>query len=176
MTDKTKNESKTKETVAILDYEDSKDDNKETKKKNGEETVEKIAKELQLVLPKINEPLGVRIVALLSLVAGLGLLARMMSDVFDAKVPFYLIFTRVVGGLLLLGISYGLVKRRRWPVWVLGAVVLIGAFVNPGPAMALLIIFLYLWAERNSLKASLMDVKIEKTIVEFKKWFKDNLG
>ena len=137
----------------------------------GEKKLEKVAEELQVILPKTKESLGIRIIALLSLVGGLSLIAGIITDIFSYKTSFALYVVRFVSGLIFLAIAYGLIKKKRWPIWIMALVVIIGAFTNPAPTIVLLLLFIYLWTRKKELPAGRVDLWFEDQLVNFKKWF-----
>ena len=138
--------------------------------------IEQIAKELQVILPKSKEPLGIRIIALLSLVGGLSLLGGTVTDIFNQKLSLFKYLVRGGSGIIFLAIAYGLIRGRRWAMWLFGAVVLVGLFVNPGCAIIPLFIFLYIWSRRSSLRPDKIDYWLEKKVELVKARFRKYLG
>jgi len=140
-----------------------------------EKKVEEVAEELQVALPKNGEALGIRIVALMCLVGGLSLMAGMITDIVNPEISFQVYFLRGIMGALFIGVAYGLLKRKLWPLWVLMALVAIGFFTNPAAAVVILLLLIYLWSVRNGLEAGDLDVFFESKFLVFKKLITEKL-
>src|SRR3989344_788837 len=82
-----------------------------------ESKLEEIAEELQLIIPKSHKSMGVRVVALLSLVGGVGILSAAITDILSYKVSFIIRLASGATGFIFLAIAYGLIKKRRWAIW-----------------------------------------------------------
>ena len=135
-----------------------------------ESKLEEIAEELQLIIPKSHKSMGVRVVALLSLVGGVGILSAAITDIFSYKVSFIIRLASGATGFIFLAIAYGLIKKRRWAIWLWGLVSLVAAFSNPASAIILVAIFVYLWIKREDLRESPLDYWLEKKYEKIKEW------
>ncbi|MDP3954359.1 MAG: hypothetical protein Q8Q06_02995 [bacterium] len=161
------NDEQLSDDVKTIDYKVD-GDPEETDK--AEKAVEKIAEEMNVLLPKNGETIGVRIIALLSLVGGLGILGAIITDIFGGEVSFGIRFARMLSGVSFLVIAYGMIKRRRWAIWFWGLITLVAAFTNPSAAIILVAIFIYLWIRRQELFEGPIDMWFEDKYQVIKKW------
>ena len=126
--------------------------------KEAENSIEKVAREINVNLPLTNLPLPLKIITLLITIGGLSITASALTDVFnpnDIGLAFYLL--RAIAGVTMLAIAYGLIKRRRWSIWIYGIIVVIGVFINPGVSILPLLILIYLYTKRAMFAESIFD-------------------
>src|SRR5258708_27682209 len=100
-------------------------------RKKTRKSVHKIAKKLEVTLPGGNLPLEIKLIALFTVTGGLSIMGGIFGDIVRPKevhLPTYLI--RIVVGILMIAISYGLVTRKKWSLWLYGLIVIIGLFIN----------------------------------------------
>ncbi|PIR41525.1 MAG: hypothetical protein COV31_00245 [Candidatus Yanofskybacteria bacterium CG10_big_fil_rev_8_21_14_0_10_46_23] len=129
--------------------------------KNREEKLEKVAKELQVMLPKANEPIGIRIIALFTLVGGLSLVGAAFTDIFGSTEQISVYVSRTITGIIALLIAYGLIKSMRWAIYLYAILVVIAILVNPPASFLLIAVLVYLIFNRRHLKKGLIDAHFE---------------
>src|SRR5258706_12434168 len=108
----------------------------------------KIAKQLEVALPGGNLPIEIKLIALFTLTGGLSIMGGIFGDVIrptGTHLPTYLV--RLVVGVAMIAISYGIVTKKVWSLWLYGLVILIGLFVNPVAAVIPLLAVIYLFAK-----------------------------
>lgn len=120
-----------------------------------ENTLEKAAKELNISLPSKKVFLPFRVIAFVTLLAGINLIAGTFTDA-STNLAVYLL--RIFLGLLALGIAYGILERKRWAVWLYGFLALALLFVNPVIAILPIAIVIYLNFKRNMFEISIFDI------------------
>ena len=126
--------------------------------KKIEEEVEKVAKELNIELPKTNLPWLVKVISILTLVGGLSVAGGAFADIFNpAEVSFIFYILRLLAGVAFIAVSYGLIKQKRWGIWIYGLAVILGIFINPTLAILPIIIVAYLYTQRNYFEPSVFD-------------------
>ena len=121
-------------------------------KERFEKKIEKIARELQVSLPASGLPLLLRLIALFTLIGGLSIIGGIFADIVrpPTSTPHFY-FLRVIVGVLAIAISYGIIERKRWALWLYAVVVLVGLFINPLVAILPSLILLYLFSKRQQL-------------------------
>lgn len=123
-----------------------------------ETVVEEVAEELNVNLPKVNLPLPMKIVALITLIGGLSLIASSFTNIFDStQIPLKTYLLNLVAGFIFIVISYLLVKRQNLATWLYGLLVVIALFINWPLAVLPLILLVYLIFNRKYLYPSFMD-------------------
>lgn len=129
-----------------------------------EETVlEKAAEDLKLNLPQVNLPLGLKIVALLTLVGGLGTLGNLFANIFDSSTfSFKNYILQLIGGILFIAISYGIIKRQNWATWLYGALVILALFINWPFALLPAAVVVYMYFNHKYLYPSVFDRALKK--------------
>jgi hypothetical protein len=134
--------------------------------KNEESKLAEAAQELHVNLPEGNLPLGLKIVAVLTLVGGLSSLGSAFADIFTfqefALKPYLL---RLIGGGIFIFISYGIVKRQNWATWLYGAMVIVSLFIQWQVAVFPAIIVVYMYLNRKYFYLSVID-KFFKNLTE----------
>lgn len=128
-----------------------------------ETVVEEVAEELHVGLPKVNLPLPMKLVAALSLVAGLGLLSSLFTGAFsghDDSTTFEYILS-LTAGALLIGTSYGLIKRQNWATWLYGLLVFMSFFINWKLSIIPLGFLIYMILNRRYLRVSIFDKAVQ---------------
>lgn len=125
--------------------------------------IEKIAEEVHASLPVTNLPLPIKIIALLLSVGGLSISASVLTDIVNPeRVSLGYHFLRLCTGASMIAISYGIIRRMRWGLWLYGLFVLIGIIVNPVFIILPLAILVYLYTKRHLFKKSYMDEYLEE--------------
>jgi hypothetical protein len=123
-----------------------------------EEEVNEVARELHLSLPGGNIELPIRLLALLTLVFGLSTLGAVIGNVFSpVSTSFFLYLLQIIIGAAFIAISYGLIIRRRWAVWLYSFIVLLGLIINPLFSVLPLTVVLYLYYRLDYFTPSILD-------------------
>lgn len=125
---------------------------------NEDSPLEKVADELHVNLPEVNLPLGLKLVALLTLVGGLGTLSSMFAGIFDTQdfdLKSYIF--RLIGGVIFIAISYGIIKRQNWATWLYGVMVIFSLIINWPLAILPAVIVIYMYFNRKYLYPSIFD-------------------
>lgn len=132
---------------------------------NEEAEVEKVSKTLNINLPFGDMPLPMKIIALLTTVGGLSIVASLLADVVgsaEISLPLYLL--RIITGVLMLAIGYGIIKKKIWALWLYGGVSVVGLLVNPMISIVPIAITGYLYYERNYFEKETLQEVLEKLI------------
>ncbi len=119
-------------------------------RKKTRKSVHKIARKLEVTLPGGKLPLEIKLIALFTVTGGLSIMGGIFGDIVRPKevhLPTYLI--RIVVGILMIAISYGLVTRKKWSLWLYGLIVIIGLFINFVAALIPLAAVIYLIIKRD---------------------------
>jgi len=135
-------------------------------RKDGEKIVTKVARDLELFIPKTREPLAVKIIALFTLAGGLSLLGSTFTDIFGLNVSMSVYILRALMGFIAMAIAYGLVRGMRWTIYLYAIVVLVAIMVNPKFSVLLAVILVYLVYNRKYLKKSAIDAHFESIYEE----------
>ncbi len=109
-----------------------------------------LAKTLKVSLPGGNLPIEIKLITLFTATGGLGLVGGIFGDVVrpaGTHLPTYLI--RLMAGIAMVAVSYGLIKRNMWSLWLYAFVVAVGLFINPIAAIIPLIAVVYLFFRRD---------------------------
>lgn len=130
---------------------------------DNEKEVQKVTKVLHIPLPFGSMPLPMKVLTLLTSAGGLSIVASIFSDIISPQetiVFFYLL--RIVTGLLMLTVAYGLIKRKVWSLWLYGGIAAISFFINPVLSLLPIGITIYLYLRRSYLNngGSLKEVYI----------------
>lgn len=132
---------------------------------NGEKEVEEVSKTLNITLPFGSMPLPMKVIALLTTVGGLSIVASLLADVVGSTdVSFLRYFLRVITGFLMLLIGYGIIKKKIWALWLYGGISVVGAFVNPAIASIPIAITVYLYYKRDYFDRETLREVLEKLI------------
>lgn len=119
-------------------------------KTNGEKEAQEISKTLNIMLPLGSIPLPIKVIALLTYIGGLSIVASVFADiVWPQRVSWFFYFVRMLTGVLMILVGYGLIKKREWSAWLYGAISFIGLFVNPLLAILPIAITFYLYFNRT---------------------------
>lgn len=130
---------------------------------------EKAARDINVFLPIGNLPLPIKIIALLTSIGGLSILANILTDIVSPEeVGAGTYFLRLITGLSMVGVSYGLIHRERWSLWVYGFIVGISILINPVLAFLPFAILAYLYTQRDFFRPSVFDAFVERNL----DWFK----
>jgi hypothetical protein len=114
-------------------------------RKKVRKSAHKVAKQIKVTLPGGNLPLEIKLIALFTATGGLSIMGGIFGDVIrptEIHLPTYLV--RVVVGISMIAISYGIVTRRKWSLWLYGLIVVAGLFVNFVVALIPLAAVIYL--------------------------------
>ncbi len=137
---------------------DTPPDPEEFIEKNEGTVVEEVAEQLHVDLPEVALPLPMKIIALVTLVGGLGILGSSLTGIFvPARGTFQSYILNLVSGVIFLAIAYGLYQKQNWSTWLYGAIVLIGLFINPAFSIVPALIVIYMIMNRRYLYASFLD-------------------
>ncbi|MBI2013628.1 MAG: hypothetical protein HYS87_02270 [Candidatus Colwellbacteria bacterium] len=157
------------------------DSAKEVKKveQKAQKAVAEAAKELNIKLPLGTAPNALKLIALATLIGGLSIVGSSFIDVVNpGKTNLTLYMLRLLVGLIAIVSAYGLIEKERYSIWGYGAIVFVGAIVNPVLAIFPAIIATYLFTRRTEFKPSILDTALSKIIVEVEKilssWLKKN--
>lgn len=137
-----------------------------------EQSLERVARDLQTNLPKGKMPFLMKVVALLLLVGGLGISGSVLTDFISTEeIGFGYYITRLIVGFVMILIAYGLFRRRRWSLWLYALVIIVGLFVNLMLTLFPLAIFIYLYVHRKYLKTTLVEKALVDLFVQIGKAF-----
>lgn len=119
-------------------------------RKKVRERAHKVAGQLKVALPGGSLPLEIKLIALFTATGGLSIMGGIFGDVIRPNgihLPTYLV--RLVVGISMITISYGIVTRKSWSLWLYGLVVGIGLYVNFAAALIPLTAVIYLVFRRD---------------------------
>lgn len=139
------------------------------KEQRLEDRTEEIAEEMQINIPGAGISLPIRLIALFTLLGGLSIVGSMFADIVDpdkTRLSTYLV--RLVVGLMMLFVSYGLLHFKRWSIWLYGIIALIGLTINPAVSVFPIAVVIYLYHKRGSFDPSLIDFALSKIITKIK--------
>ena len=114
--------------------------------KKTRKTARKVAKHLKIAIPGGNLPLVIKIITLFIGSGGLSLIGGIFGDIVrpPTSTPhFYLI--RLIVGVSMVSVAYGIVTGKKWALWLYAAIVLLGLFINPMYAIIPLLVAIYLF-------------------------------
>ena len=120
------------------------------KKSKVEKTAEDVSKDLNVILPIKEGPLLIRLIALFTLIGGLSIMGSLFTDIVrhvPTTLPLYAL--RVSVGVLAIAVSYGIITKKVWTIWLYGLIVLIGFFRNPLLSILPALVLIYLLNKRN---------------------------
>ncbi len=103
------------------------------------------AGQLKVTLPGGNLPIEVKLIALFTVTGGLSIMGGIFGDVIrptGIHLPTYL--TRLFVGVAMIAISYGIVTRKKWSLWLYGLIIAVGLYVNFVAALIPLAALVYL--------------------------------
>jgi hypothetical protein len=119
---------------------------------------DKVSQELQINLPGKFLPAPVRLIAFFTLAGGLSIVGSLFVDIVrPGKVDVFLYFFRILIGILAIGITYGIIERKRWAIWLYGLIAVISLFTNPVLAIVPAVVFIYLFYVRSIFTPSVID-------------------
>lgn len=125
---------------------------------NGENAVEKFAREMKVELPSVDLPIFIKLIALLTLIGGLSIIGGGLADIVrPMPTPFFSYLFRLLIGIGMVFIAHGIISRKRWTIWLYGTTVLVGLLVNPTVAFLPALITFYLYRERGLFAPSIFD-------------------
>lgn len=110
---------------------------------------DEIIETLHVSLPKGDMTLTTKIIAFLTAAGGLSIIAGILADVVrpgGISLGFYLL--RIIVGIIMILVGYGIIKRKDWVVWLYGGISLVSLFINPVVAIIPLIITFYLYKQK----------------------------
>ncbi len=110
----------------------------------------KVAGQLKITLPGGSLPIEVKLIALFTLTGGLSIIGGIFGDVIrptGTHLPTYLI--RLVVGVSMIALAYGIVTRRKWSLLLYGLIVIMGLYVNFIAALIPLVAVVYLIFKRD---------------------------
>lgn len=110
----------------------------------------KVARQLKVTLPGGNLPIAVKLIALFTVTGGLSIIGGIFGDVVrptGIHLPTYLI--RLIVGVSMIAIAYGIVTRKRWSLLLYGLIVIAGLYVNFVAALIPLAAVVYLIFKRD---------------------------
>lgn len=131
--------------------------------KDGKDGIEGIAEKLNVNLPEGMLPMSIKIIALFVLIGGLSLGGSIFTNIFNPNSgEFSLYMLSLLAGIALIGASYGMIKQKRWALWILGVIVVFGVVRNPVFSIVPLLLLIYLYFQRRFFKPSFMDRALSK--------------
>lgn len=149
------------------------DNTNRDKKVEKEDVVDVATRELATALPKTTLPLFLKLIALFTLIGGLSIIEGSFSGIFSrSEIDFLEYILRLSGGLSLIAISYGLMMRRDWAIWLYFFVVVVGFFINPAFLIFPAIIVAYLFYERKIFRPSVFDKYVSQVVYRVKEIFR----
>ncbi|MBU1000100.1 hypothetical protein KKE78_01720 [Patescibacteria group bacterium] len=142
----------------------------ENLKTKSEETAEKIAQEFRVNLPGENLPLPVRLTAFFTLIGGLSIIGSLFADIVNTgEKTAHVYLIRLIVGLFSLGISYGLIEKKRWAIWLYGFIAVVGLFINPLVALFPAVVVIYLIFKKDLFSPSIFDYVLFWAVVRVKR-------
>ncbi len=129
--------------------------------KEEERKIRKAAKELDINLPETRGPFGINLIALFFLVGGIALVGATFTDIFGLRTSAWVVIFRTVVGAVSIFISYGLIKKLRWSLWLYGLLLIASIFFNPILSVLYVIVLVYLVAHKNVFKKGRLDSFLE---------------
>jgi uncharacterized membrane protein len=142
-----------------------------------EEKTEEIAEEMQINIPGQGLRLPIRIIALFTLLGGLSIVGSMFADIVDpdkTRLSTYLI--RLIVGLLMVLVAYGILHLKRWSIWLYALIAFIGLTINPAVAVFPIAIVVFLYIKRRQFEASALDFIIDNVYSSLKTMLLSKLG
>lgn len=100
---------------------------------------------MNVILPEGKTPLPAKLIALITSVGGLSILANALTDIITPEYVspvFYLM--RLTTGFAMMAVGYGIIKHKGWTIWVYGCITLVALVLNPILAILPGVIVLYL--------------------------------
>lgn len=141
----------------------------ETPLQIAEKKIEQVAGQLEVKLPKGSVPFTMRIITLILIIGGLGILGSVFTDfALPKNGGFGLHFYRLITGLAFLAVAYGLYIHQRWSLWLYGAIVLIGLFLNFSLAVIPAVLVIFLITQRKFFTPGVLDKYSEKIFNKIK--------
>ncbi len=88
-------------------------------------------------------------IALLSSIGGISILAGIVADIFQPDhVSLHSLLWQIITGIVMITVGYGILTRKGWTVWLYGAISLSSLFFNPVLAIMPLLIVSYLYSRK----------------------------
>ena len=141
------------------------DNNNGASEKKIEGALEDAAKKLSINLPTGKSPLSLRLIAFLTLLVGVNLMAGTFSD---AKVHLFVYISKLFLGFVAVLIAYGIIERKRWAIWLYGFLAIVMLMINPIISILPIMIVIYLYFQRGDFEISIFDIFAEFLIKEAK--------
>ena len=134
--------------------------------KKTKSKLDEIIETLHIDVTEENIPTILKFISLFTLVGGLSIIGNSFVDIGqpNGSVNAQLYILRLVIGIISIMISYGLVKKERWAVWLYAVIFIVGLYTNPITVLVPGIVLLYLYIIRKQLKICIADVISEKII------------
>lgn len=125
--------------------------------------IEGIAEDLNVNLPNVNLPLPLKFIAVFTLIGGLSVVGSVFADIFNPNgVSFKIYILRIVSGVILIAVSYGIIKKRRWSLWLYAVIIILGLFMNPVVSVLPFLVLVYLYFKRKHFAPSFIDRALSK--------------
>lgn len=103
---------------------------------------------LHVALPTENLSLTNKIIAFLTSAGGLSIIAGILADIVRPDISALHYLFRILMGVAMIFVGYGIIKRKGWVVWLYGAITLIGLSINIVAAIIPLCITIYLYTQK----------------------------
>ena len=135
-----------------------------------EQKVADATKALNIDIPLGTLPLALRLIALFTLLGGLGMVSSLFVDIGrpsgSIAPPFYIL--RLVIGTIAVLTAYAMIRRNRGVLWLYGALTLIGLYFNPVSAVIPFLVLMYLYIRREDFKPTALDNTVHALISTFR--------
>lgn len=122
--------------------------NEDTKEPEKNQIDELIAT-LHVTLPEGKLTLTTKVIAFLTSAGGLSILAGILADVVrpgGISLGHYIL--RIIIGIIMTAVGYGIIKQKGWVVWLYGSISIISLMINPIVSVIPLLITIYLYRQK----------------------------
>jgi len=131
--------------------------------------VEELSRELKVNLPSGSLPIVIKIIALFTLLGGLSIAGSVFVDIVGESLSFLNYLLRLAVGALAILIAHGIIRKRRWAIWLYGLLVILEILSNPIAAIIPAVILVYLYFHRHLFAESFLDKFVKKLLGKLKK-------
>jgi len=140
-----------------------------TENKPPGNVADKINKEFQVNLPGKGLETPIRLIAFFTLVGGLSIIGGLFTDIIKPSNEDYLLYVlRIILGVTAIAISYGIVERRSWSIWLYGFLTFIAIISNPFLSFLPAAVAVHLFLKRRIFYPSLPDFILAKALLFLK--------
>lgn len=135
----------------------------------AEKEIDEVTKTLNVVLPNGNMSVASKAIALLTSLGGISILGNILADIVrPGTTNLFYYFLRIIVGLVMVIVGYGIIKKKGWVVWLYGGISCIGLIINPVLALVPLCITAYLYHQKKY-----FDLQLPRKILNGTYWKKE---